>query len=53
LSLQAYLRALSIFRNINSPQYQTVEVNISYLRNELGEKEFNAILGKLRAENDQ
>lgn len=53
LSLQAYLRALSIFKNVNSPQYQTVEVNISYLRDELGEKEFNAILGKVRAGNDQ
>ncbi|HII00239.1 TPA: tetratricopeptide repeat protein [Methanosarcinaceae archaeon] len=51
-SLQAYLKALSIFRELNSPYCQMVEKNISNMRAELGEKEFNAILTKWRVEND-
>ncbi|MDD2339283.1 MAG: tetratricopeptide repeat protein [Methanosarcina sp.] len=52
LSLQTYLKAFSISKEINSPQFQIIEKNIFYLRGELRNKEFNAILRKLRAGNN-
>lgn len=52
LSLQAYLKAFSIFKELDSSHCQVVEKNISYLRNEMGEEEFNAVLEKWRVEND-
>ena len=47
-ALQAYLRAYSIFTELHSPHSQLTEKEISELRNELGDQEFNALSDKLK-----